>query len=473
MTGKDYFDQVASRWDTMRQSFYSEQVREKTLAVAGVKRGAVAADVGAGTGFITEALVRAGLRVIAVDQSEAMLAEMRRKFADVQGIEYHLGNGESLPIPDETCDYAFANMFLHHAEYPEQAIREMARILKPGGVLVITDLDEHGFTFLREEHHDRWLGFRREDVRRWFIQAGLKRVRVDSIEENCCASSSCGSESVTIGIFVASGEKMDEEEEALMNQVYSDEDIKQAVRERYGQIARDSRPGAGAACCGPTSCCDDGGAAMRLYADETLTELPPEVTGLALGCGDPLGVQGLQPGQTVLDLGSGGGIDCFRAAQQVGPAGHVIGVDMTPEMIDRARRNAQQLGLTNVEFRLGEIEHLPLVDASVDVIISNCVINLVPDKRQVFREAYRVLRPGGWLSVSDIVTRGELPEALRRNLAAWTGCLAGAVDVEEYIVGLREAGFEEVQVTPENPNLPIPSPVFSARITARKAYRPG
>ena len=264
------------------------------------------------------------------------------------------------------------------------------------------------------------------------------------------------------------------DEEALINRpVHSDEDIKQAVRERYGQIARDFRPEAGAACCGPTSCCDDRGAAVRLYADETLTELPPEVTGLALGCGDPLRIHRLQPGQTVLDLGSGGGIDCFRAAQQVGPAGHVIGVDMTPEMIDRARRNAQQLGLTNVEFRLGEIEHLPVADASVDVIISNCVINLVPDKRQVFREAYRVLRPGGWLSVSDIVTRGELPEGLRRSLAAWTGCLAGAVDVEEYIAGLGEAGFEEVQVTPENPHLPIPSPVFSARITARKPYRPG
>lgn len=472
MTGKEYFDQVASQWDMLRQSFYSEQVRNKALAVAGVKRGAVAADVGAGTGFITEALVRAGLWVIAVDQSEAMLAEMRRKFAGVSGIEHRLGDGEALPIPDETCDYAFANMFLHHVERPDRAIGEMVRILKPGGVLVITDLDEHGFTFLREEHHDRWLGFKREDVRRWLTQAGLKHVRVDSIEENCCASSSCSSASATISIFVASGEKTDDEEAPMNQAIHSDEDIKQAVRERYGQIARDFRPEAAAACCGPTSCCDDGGAAVRLYADETVTELHPEVTGLALGCGDPLGIQRLQPGQTVLDLGSGGGIDCFRAAQQVGPGGHVIGVDMTPEMIDRARRNARQLGLTNVEFRLGEIEHLPVADASVDVIISNCVINLVPDKRQVFREAYRVLRPGGWLSVSDTVTQGELPEALRRSLAAWTGCIAGAVDVEGYIAGLKEAGFEDVQVTPEHPNLSIPSPVFSARITARKPHQP-
>lgn len=254
----------------------------------------------------------------------------------------------------------------------------------------------------------------------------------------------------------------------MTSKAYSDEDVKQAIRERYGQIARDFRPETGASCCGPAPCCDDGSTAVRLYADDTVAELPPEVTGLALGCGDPVGIQMLQPGQTVLDLGSGGGIDCFRAAQQVGPQGRVIGVDMTPEMIDRARRNARQLGLTNVEFRLGEIEHLPVADASVDVIISNCVINLVPDKRQVFGEAYRVLRPGGRLSVSDIVTQGELSDALRHDLAAWAGCIAGAVDIEEYIAGLQEAGFEDVQVTPENQNLPVHSPIFSARITARK-----
>jgi len=266
------------------------------------------------------------------------------------------------------------------------------------------------------------------------------------------------------------------------------EEVRQAVRDRYGQIARDFRAEAGGCGCGPSSCCDDKGAAVNLYPDTALAELPPEVTGLSLGCGDPVGLAALQPGQTVLDLGSGGGIDCFLAARQVGPEGRVIGVDMTAEMIDRARRNARQVGTTNVEFRLGEIEHLPVADASVDVVISNCVINLVPDKPQVFREAYRVLRSGGQLSVSDIVTHGPLPEALRRNLSAWAGCIAGAVDVDEYIAGLRAAGFADVQVVSKGAvseadvasisqqlgiQVDIPAfladpPIFSARITARK-----
>jgi ubiquinone/menaquinone biosynthesis C-methylase UbiE len=268
----------------------------------------------------------------------------------------------------------------------------------------------------------------------------------------------------------------------MSDQLNASQDIKQAVRQHYGGIAREFGANVSASCCGPS--CDCGaGEAVSLYADSAVAELPLDVTGLSLGCGDPVGLSLLQPGQTVLDLGSGGGIDCFLAARQVGPQGHVIGVDMTPEMIDRARRNAQQLGATNVEFRLGEIEHLPIADASVDVVISNCVINLAPDKSQVFREAYRVLRSAGRLSVSDIVTQGDLPDALRRDLSAWAGCIAGAVDVEDYLAGLRSAGFEDVQVTQKetigeaevaamsrqavltNP------PIFSARITARKPSR--
>lgn len=207
MGSKVYFDQVAEQWDEMREGFFSEAVREEALAVAGVQAGQLAADIGAGTGFVTAGLVCSGLRVIAVDQSAAMLAEMRRKFAGVEGIDYRLGEAERLPVPDGTVDYAFANMYLHHVEMPAQAVKEMARILRPGGKLVITDMDEHEFEFLLREHHDRWMGFKREQVEQWLLAAGLKNVVVDCAGEDCCAQSSGGDEYASVSVFVALGEK--------------------------------------------------------------------------------------------------------------------------------------------------------------------------------------------------------------------------------------------------------------------------
>jgi SAM-dependent methyltransferase len=240
------------------------------------------------------------------------------------------------------------------------------------------------------------------------------------------------------------------------DQIISPEEIRIHVRERYAGIAEKKQAG----CCSPAepaagSCC--GGETPpqaldqleRLYEAGDVGELPQEVTELSLGCGDPVTLASLQPGQVVLDLGSGGGIDCFLAAKRVGPSGRVIGVDMTPQMIDRARANKARLGADNVEFRLGEIEHLPVADASVDVVISNCVINLSTDKAQVFREAFRALKPGGRLAVSDIVTAGPLPEAIKRSLSAWAGCVAGALDQQDYLGLIRAAGFVEVQLQPE------------------------
>ena len=236
-------------------------------------------------------------------------------------------------------------------------------------------------------------------------------------------------------------------------------DIRSVVRERYGSIAEKAAESASADCgCGPTqsgnSCCgpaDDRetfSMVSKLYQDPDVAELPDEVTDISLGCGDPVTLASLTSGQTVLDLGSGGGIDCFLAAKKVGPTGKVIGVDMTASMIERARSNKNKLAAENVEFRLGEIEHLPVADNSVDVIISNCVINLSPDKPQVFREAYRALRPGGKLAVSDIVTDGPLPDIVKNSLSAWAGCVAGALDINEYISGIQNAGFENVKLTP-------------------------
>jgi arsenite methyltransferase len=223
-------------------------------------------------------------------------------------------------------------------------------------------------------------------------------------------------------------------------------DVRTAVRQRYGQAAASFQPRSGR-CCGSAEEAVDLNAS-KLYPLSELDTLPEEVTGLSMGCGDPITLASLKPGQTVLDLGSGGGIDCFMAAKKVGESGHVIGVDMTAEMLEKARANQAKLGFMNVEFRLGEIEHLPVADNTVDVIISNCVVNLSPDKPQVFQEAFRVLKTGGKLALSDIVTDGPLPQLVKNNMAAWAGCVAGALDVKEYIAGLEAVGFRNIELTP-------------------------
>jgi arsenite methyltransferase len=278
-----------------------------------------------------------------------------------------------------------------------------------------------------------------------------------------------------------------------MSEKVEDDRIKEAVRQAYGGIARqfvgEAEARAASSCCSPaqqaptqassccspaqqaptqassccspaqqaptqaSSCCSPAQptaapatGAERFYSDEELNGLPDSVTGASLGCGNPLAIADLRPGEVVLDLGSGGGIDCFLAARQVGPEGYVIGLDMTTDMLKLARRNARRMGVTNVEFQWGEMEEIPLPDASVDAVISNCVINLSPDKDAVFAEAFRVLRPGGRLSVSDMVIDGALPAAVRKSLDAWAGCAAGALDQEVYLRKMRAAGFQDVEV---------------------------
>ncbi len=225
------------------------------------------------------------------------------------------------------------------------------------------------------------------------------------------------------------------------------QDIREEVQRRYAQIA----VGKGS-CCGPAgSGCGCSGAISQQvgYSAEELQAVPHEAD-LGLGCGNPLALASLKPGETVLDLGSGGGIDCFLAARKVGPRGRVIGVDMTPEMIHLARKNAAKGDYANVEFRLGEIEHLPVADGSVDVAISNCVINLSVDKPKVFREIFRALKPGGRMMISDIVLTRELPEALQKSVAAYTSCVAGAMTRQDYLSAIRAAGFGRVEVLSES-----------------------
>ncbi|HMX18748.1 MAG TPA: arsenite methyltransferase [Anaerolineales bacterium] len=256
--------------------------------------------------------------------------------------------------------------------------------------------------------------------------------------------------------------------------------IHETVREHYAERIKSS-----ASCCGPSDCCTPNNI---LYPEQLLTTVPSDVASTSYGCGDPITLASLKPGQTVLDLGSGAGLDCILAAQKVGESGHVIGVDMTPEMIERATANAKKVHLTNVEFRQGYLEDLPVESNTVDVIISNCVINLSPDKEKVFTEAFRVLAPGGKLAVSDIVTAGILPEPVRQSLSAWAGCVAGAVQAEEYIAMMNSVGFTDISITPvffdkefvesaiaemnldvsNYPREEIYKAIFSAKITAYK-----
>jgi arsenite methyltransferase len=228
------------------------------------------------------------------------------------------------------------------------------------------------------------------------------------------------------------------------------EDVRQVVKEKYGQAALRVKAGGGNACCGGAAavdgCCDP--ITSNLYDAQQAGELPELAVNASLGCGNPTALAELKPGETVLDLGSGGGIDVLLSARRVGPAGKAYGLDMTDEMLALANENKHKSGLTNVEFLKGEIEHIPLPDSSVDVIISNCVINLSGDKDRVLKEAFRVLKPGGRFAVSDVVVRGHVPAVIRKNMALWVGCVAGALTDYDYVAKLARAGFDGINIEP-------------------------
>ena len=253
-----------------------------------------------------------------------------------------------------------------------------------------------------------------------------------------CADDCCGDDAKSPDEKVAA---------AYLSEDATAGDVRSVVREKYGQIAEHGSSGCGAGgCCGVTD--TESVLGMIGYGDAEAAAVP-EGSNLGLGCGNPLAIASIKPGETVLDLGSGAGFDCLLAARQLNGTGRVIGVDMTPPMIGKARRNASKAGFANVEFRLGEIEHLPVADASVDAIISNCVINLSPDKPQVWREVARVLKPGGRVAVSDLALLKPLPEAVRASVNALVGCVAGAVLVEETGRMAREAGLADVVLAPK------------------------
>ena len=260
------------------------------------------------------------------------------------------------------------------------------------------------------------------------------------------------------------------------------DEIRKQVRENYGNVAEATTMGCGCSatgnCCSPRNGIEPAISPITLgYSSEDAGSIP-DGANMGLGCGNPHAIASLQPGETVLDLGSGGGIDCFLAAKAVGKQGRVIGVDMTPEMLYKARKNAEKSGYTNVEFRLGEIENLPIADASIDIIISNCVINLSPEKAKVFAEAFRTLKPGGRLAIADIVTTNPLPERIKQDMALVTACMAGASPVSELESVLTETGFVDIRIQSKdsnnqivqnwNPKHQLEDYVFSATIEAKK-----
>jgi arsenite methyltransferase len=449
----EYFDRVAGSWDQISAGYFGKAVRDVAIAKAYLRPEMAVADIGSGTGFVTAGLAPLVKRVCVVDGSAAMLEVAKKNLSAFGNIEFHEADGTSLPFPEESLDAVFSNMYLHHTTDPLAAIREMVRVLRPGGRLVITDMDQHAYGWLKDEMADVWQGFDRGQVRAWFQEVGLVNVLVDHTGQSCCAESSNpimvdeqGREA-KISIFVATGTR---------RMVMRD-----SVQENYAAVARSGSIGGctpsatenESGCCSSSSSSDSSCCSGTKYEDVTFTtgysegELsaaPKEAAEISLGCGNPLAMAALKPGEVVLDIGSGGGLDAFLAADKVKPTGRVIGVDMTPAMLERARASAERNHIPNVEFRQGYAEEIPVADNEVDVIISNCVINLTEDKGLVFREAFRVLKPGGRLEVSDMVTSGPVPIELRESAAGWAECVTGALPAQEYLDLIAQAGFENV-----------------------------
>jgi ubiquinone/menaquinone biosynthesis C-methylase UbiE len=468
---RDYFAANADQWDALRSTYFSQQVREKATRKAYLRPEMWAADVGAGTGFLSAELAKMVERVYVLDASPEMLAVARKNLAAFDNVICHEAEGHLLPLADGSLDVVFANMFLHHCPDPLAAIQEMTRLLKPGGRLVITDLQAHNYTWMQTEMADVWLGFERAQIQQWLQQAGLVNILVEFSGEICSAASTSerGEDALKqaqVDVFLAVGSQRVSE-------------VHHAVRENYALLARGA-----SACCTPlldqdanavateskdvselnsslvgsvVGCCSGSTPLVSLesvqvvsfeagYQPDQSTDLPEGVREFSLGCGNPTALADLCPGEVVLDIGSGGGLDAMLAARQVGPQGHVIGVDMTPEMLARARTAVKKAGFSQVEFRKGRAEALPVAANHVDVILSNCVINLSEDKGRAFQEAYRVLKPGGRMEISDVVADGVFPWEWRADPRNWGGCVFGALPEDEYLDLIRQAGFEEIEV---------------------------
>lgn len=456
-----YFKEVAHLWDELRKGYFPDTLRDEVITKAFLLPEMEVADIGAGSGFLSSLLATKVSMVNLVDASEEMLAQAKKNLADYPKAQFHLAEGREIPLPDNSQDAVFANMYLHHAPDPLAAIKEMVRILKPGGRLIISDLDHHNHAWLQEEMADEWPGFERSQIMKWFQRAGLVNAYINCSGSNCCGTSQTDSSlSAEISTFIAIGTKHVQR--------------KESVKENYSLIAES---GCGCGCTPPSNqnnlmpqqtCCPPQTEQKTLYQLNELQIIPQEAGDISLGCGNPLAMATLQPGETVVDIGSGGGIDVFLAANRVGKSGYVIGVDMTPAMLSRARQSAQKNGYDQVEFRQGEAENLPVEDNSVDVVISNCVINLTEDKGKAFQEIYRILKPGGRLEISDVVATNTLPEKIRNNPNEWAACVSGALPQQEYLDLIQFAGFKNITTHNSENYAGNTSDYYSLIISARK-----
>ncbi len=464
-----YFEKVADQWDSLRSGYFTEAVRASAIQKAYLHPEMTVADVGAGTGFVAAGLAPLVKHVYVLDGSPQMLEVAEKNLVNFKNLEFHVADSLALPLPDASLDAAFANMYLHHCPDPFSAIREMARILRPGGRLVITDMDTHTHEWLKTEMADVWLGFDRDQIRTWFEQAGLVNVVVDCTGQSCQSDCKSGAgehadtlaphASAGVSIFVAAGTKRVRAHASVQASYAA-----QALGEGRG--------------CSDSSCCSPGTVSLEEigtvswnggYSPSEKAEIPVEAAEISLGCGNPIAMAGLRAGETVLDIGSGGGIDVFLAARRVGPAGFVYGIDMTPAMLQRARRAAKKGGYTNVKFRHGYAEKLPVEAGAVDVVISNCVINLTEDKGKVFREAYRVLKQGGRLEVNDMVFGGAVLPEVRASASGWSECISGALPEQEYVDLVKQAGFKDVAIRRSTSGGVVAGvPVYSVQVSARK-----
>jgi ubiquinone/menaquinone biosynthesis C-methylase UbiE len=457
-----YFEKVADQWDELRSGYFTEAVRDSAIQKAYLHPEMTVADIGAGTGFIAAGLAPLVKHIHVLDGSSAMLEIARKNLSQFANMEFKEADGLALPLPDSSLDAAFANMYLHHCPDPLASIREMVRTLRPGGRLVITDMDAHDYEWLKTEMADVWMGFDRDQIKEWFEQAGLVNIIVDDTGQSC--QSGCQSDAgihADISIFVATGTKRIS--------------ARESVQASYAARALGSECG-----CSDSGCCTPGTISLEDvitgsvdfvgdYSPSEKAEIPAEAAEISLGCGNPIAMANLRAGETVLDIGSGGGIDVFLASKRVGPNGFVYGIDMTPAMLQRARRAAKKGGYTNVKFKHGYAEKLPVEDGTIDVIISNCVINLTEDKGGVFHEAFRALKPGGRLEVNDMVFGGAVLPSVRYSTTGWSECISGALPEQEYIDLVKQAGFEDVSVRRStSAGIAGSVPVYSVQVSAHK-----